>query len=86
MMWVSFVTIAAVVVSNLLPAILILILLAVVVTAVGIGVETLKEAIAYRRSETEMVIHRANRQHRQIVSGDLIGGTYGEYLPPAGLR
>lgn len=29
---------------------------------------------------------RADRQHSQILSGDLVGGVYGEYLPPTGLR
>lgn len=32
------------------------------------------------------VAARADTQHNKIMSGDLIGGVYGEYLPPAGLR
>lgn len=38
--------------------------------------------VARRRA----ISSRADRQHQLIMSGDTIGGTYGEYLPPAGLR
>lgn len=33
-----------------------------------------------------MLAYRADRQHWQIMSGDVIPGTYGEYLPPKSLR
>lgn len=32
------------------------------------------------------LIDRANKQHQQIMQGDEINGTYGQYLPPKGLR
>lgn len=32
------------------------------------------------------VIARADEQHRQMMTGDETAGTYGEYLPPTGLR
>lgn len=38
------------------------------------------------RAEITAVIKRADRQHNQIIAGDEIGGTYGQYLPPQSLR
>lgn len=32
------------------------------------------------------LVARADQQHQQIMSGDEIGGTYGIYQPPVGLR
>lgn len=39
-------------------------------------------AAAQRRA----LIARADRQHSLMMSGDIVEGTYGEYLPPEGLR
>lgn len=39
-----------------------------------------------RRQRESALIARADKQHNQIMSGDEINGTYGEYLPPPELR
>ena len=38
------------------------------------------------RQKRQALIARADHQHRLIMAGDDIGGVYGEYLPPRGLR
>lgn len=40
----------------------------------------------FRRDTHKALIDRADRQHHAIMSGDLVTGTYGEHLPPQGLR
>lgn len=39
-----------------------------------------------RRQYHAAIAARADRQHKQIMSGDTINGTYGDYLPPMELR
>lgn len=39
-------------------------------------------AAAQRRA----LITRADQQHTMMMRGDTLGGTYGDYLPPPGLR
>jgi hypothetical protein len=52
-------------------------------------IETVK-AIDKQRNAKLMqkigTINRAHKQHNQIVSGNIEAGTYGNYLPPQGLR
>lgn len=40
----------------------------------------------YRKDREADLIGRADKQHHAIISGDLVTGTYGDYLPPKGLR
>lgn len=43
-------------------------------------------SLQLRRDRVAAVVARADRQHQQIMSGDQIAGTYGDYLPPPELR
>lgn len=43
-------------------------------------------SLQLRRDRIAAVVARADRQHQQIMSGDEIAGTYGDYLPPPELR
>lgn len=38
--------------------------------------------VSYRRG----MAARADEQHRQIMEGDVVRGTYGQFMPPEGLR
>lgn len=39
-----------------------------------------------RRQELRDLIARADAQHKNILDGNIQQGTYGQYLPPKGLR
>lgn len=47
---------------------------------------SLSSMIDAHRATVTSVIKRADEQHSLILSGDEIGGTYGNYLPPPDLR
>lgn len=66
-------------------------LLAVVVLFIAglvlLGVIDTNQNRLYAEQQAQRdLIARADQQHQQIMEGDEIGGTYGEYLPPDGLR
>lgn len=68
------------------PIFLLVAVVAFIGWCIGKAIEHIDgQASAARKSRDELV-SRADRQHAQIMSGDEIGGTYGIYQPPRGLR
>lgn len=60
-----------------------------VVALVWVAVKLVNRQAAIRqcrRDELAAIAKRADKQHRKIMAGDDVGGTYGDYLPPKGLR
>lgn len=69
-------------ISAILPIIISIIVIGIVVFIVG---QLFSAFFAIRRARIEsrkIIIARADRQHKQIMSGDIEAGTYGDY-PPA---
>lgn len=52
----------------------------------GKCIQSIEDGIARNRETQNAIVARADHQHAQIMSGDEIGGTYGIYQPPVGLR
>lgn len=46
----------------------------------------LNNAAARERRRQKEIAERADRQHRQMMSGQWVEGTYGDHMPPKGLR
>lgn len=59
---------------------------ALVLWALSKAVKAAVKSLRRRRGEKQAIITRAERQHQLIMSGDDVGGTYGDYLPPPSLR
>lgn len=56
---------------------------------VWVGVKWLKRQQAIRQcrlDELAQIARRADKQHKKIMTGDDAGGTYGDFMPPKGLR
>lgn len=54
--------------------------------ALSKAVKAIVRGLGRSRRERQAIIGRAERQHQLIMSGDDVGGTYGDYLPPESLR
>lgn len=48
--------------------------------------DSIRSQIADERKRQNGLIIRSDWQHRQIISGDVIGGTYGDYPPHESVR
>ena len=50
------------------------------------GILWADEASAAAKQKRQALAERADTQHQQIMRGDVIAGTYGDYLPPPEMR
>lgn len=76
----------AIIIWHALPILLLIVAVALIAWLVGGLLNIAGHHSHIKAAKRKALIARADRQHHKIMSGDLIGGTYGEYLPPNGLR
>lgn len=75
-----------VVLQAIWPILLGIIGLAIAGMIVAAVINTVSARFDAARQERTEIVARADRQHRKIMEGDWIAGTYGDYLPPEELR
>lgn len=80
------ISLVAIILWHALPFLLLIGALALVAWIAGGVINTIGHHSHVAAAKRAALASRADRQHQKIMSGDVIGGTYGDYLPPKGLR
>ena len=84
--WLFFGSLIGMIVIYAWPVLLAFLVLAGVGKLIGYMLESREIDRKFRHDNRSALMARADRQHRQVMSGDVVSGTYGDYLPPPGLR
>ena len=86
MVWLIIGALLYMVITALLPILVIGAVILVALVLLRLIYDTYSSRKTAIRRNNQALIDRADHQHRLIMAGDDIGGVYGEYLPPRGLR